>query len=87
MKVLEGKNLQNQTISELYTYVNKSKYSTTKKNYEKTLHQEDTFKAATTKFLNRKKKSNEKFNICEAKIFLDEIIKSMKSQTNKWIFR
>ena len=58
-----------------------------KKNYEKTLHQEDTFKAATTKFLNRKKKSNEKFNICEAKIFLDEIIKSMKSQTNKWIFR
>ena len=34
------------------------------------------------KFLNRKKISNEKLNLCDAKISLDEIIKSINSQTN-----
>ena len=45
-----------------------------------------TSKAATTKFLskipNRKKLSNDQFNLYEAKVFLDEIIKSINSQTN-----
>ena len=40
--------------------------------------------AATTKFVrkipNRKKISNEHFNICEAEISLDEIIKSINSE-------
>ena len=43
--------------------------------------------AATTEFvckiLNRKKISNEHFNLCEAEISLDEIIKSINSETNK----
>ena len=42
--------------------------------------------AATTEFvckiLNRKKISNEHFNLCEAEISLDEIIKSINSETN-----
>ena len=42
--------------------------------------------AATTEFVckirNRKKKSNEYFNLCEAEISLDEIIKSINSETN-----
>ena len=33
-------------------------------------------------FLTEKKTSNEQFNLCEAKIFLDEIMKSINSQTN-----
>ena len=41
---------------------------------------------ATTEFLsgipNRKKISNEHFNLCEAEISLDEIIKSINSETN-----
>ena len=41
---------------------------------------------ATTEFLskilNRKKISNEYFNLCEAEISLDEIIKSINSETN-----
>ena len=47
---------------------------------------ETTFKAATIKFLhkilNRKKISNEQFNLCEAKMSLDQILKSINSQTN-----
>ena len=43
-------------------------------------------KNATTEFLSkirsRKKKSNIQFNLCEAKISLDEIIESINSQTN-----
>ena len=43
-------------------------------------------KAATTKcpskIPNRNKISNEQFNLCEAKISLDEIINSINSQTN-----
>ena len=34
------------------------------------------------KIPNRKKISNEHFNLCEAEISLDEIIKSMNSETN-----
>ena len=44
------------------------------------------FQAVTTKFLskipNRIEISKEQFNLCEAKISLDEIIKSINSQTN-----
>ena len=43
-------------------------------------------KAATTEFLskipNKKKISNEDFNLCETETSLDEIIKSINSQTN-----
>ena len=42
--------------------------------------------AATTEFVckipNRRKISNEHFNLCEAEITLDEIIKSVNSETN-----
>ena len=42
--------------------------------------------AATTEFVckipNRKKISNEHFNLCEAEISLDEIIKSINPETN-----
>ena len=91
---LERQNLQSQTISELYTDDSKSKYSSnpkdifksSKKCYEKLYTKETTYKTDTTKFLskipNRKEISNEEFNHCEAKISLDEIIKSMNSQTN-----
>ena len=45
-----------------------------------------TSKAATTEFVckitNRKKISNEHFNLCVTKISLDEIIKSTNSETN-----
>ena len=45
-----------------------------------------TYTAATTEFAfkipNRKKISNERFNLCEAEISLDEIIKSINSETN-----
>ena len=56
-----------------------------KKN-EKVYTKETTSKAATTEFLikicNRKKISNEDFNLCEAETSLDEIMKSVNSQTN-----
>ena len=51
----------------------------------KTLHQAN-IHTATTEFCckipNRKKISNEHFNLCEAEISLDEIIKSKNSETN-----
>ena len=51
-----------------------------------TLYTKWTSTAAATEFVckipNRKKKSNEHFNICEAEISLDEIIKSINSETN-----
>ena len=87
----------NQTISELYTDDNKSKYSSNpidifksakkeEKSYEKLYTKETTSKAPTTEFLckisNRKKIFNEQFNLCEAKISLEEIIKSINSQRN-----
>ena len=92
--VLERQNLQNQTISELNTDYNKSKYSSNpkaifksaKKFYENLYTKETASKAATTEFLaklrNRKEISNEQLNLCEAKISSDEIIKSTHSQTN-----
>ena len=85
--------MKNQTIFELYTDDNKSKYSSNpkdilkseKKNYEK-LYTKQTSTAATTEFVqkipNRKKISNEHFNLCEAEISLDEIIKSINFETN-----
>ena len=81
-KVLERQNLQNQTISELYTDDNNSKHSSNpkdifksaKKFYETLYTKETTSKAATTKFLSkipkRKKIPNKQFNICEAKLSL-----------------
>ena len=55
------------------------------KNYRK-LYTKQTYTAATTEFLsnifNRKKISNEHFNLCEVEISLDEIIKSINSETN-----
>ena len=83
--------MQNETIFELYTDDNKSKYSSNpkdilkseKKNYEK-LYTKQTSTAATTEFVqkipNRKKISNEHFNICDAEISLDEIIKYINSE-------
>ena len=83
-KVLERLNLQNQAISELYTDDNKSKYSSnprdifksTKKNYETFYNKETTSKAATIEFLakipNRKKISNQQFNLGETRVSLDE---------------
>ena len=82
--------MQNQTIFELYTDDNKSKYSSNpkdilnlKENYEK-LYTKQTSTAATTEFVqkipNRKKISNEHFNICDAEISLDEIIKYINSE-------
>ena len=85
--------MRNETIFELYTYDNKSKYSrnpkdilkSRKKSYEK-LYTKQTFTAATTEFVskipNRNKIFNEHFNLCEAEISLDEIIKSINSETN-----
>ena len=78
---------------ELYTDDNQSKYFSNpkdilkpgKKNYEK-LYIKLTSTAATTEFLwkipNRKKISNEHFNLCEAEISLDEIKKSINPETN-----
>ena len=85
--------MQNQTIFELYTDDNKSKYSSNPKgilksaktNYQK-LYTKGTSTAATTEFVwkipNRKKISNKHFNLCEAEISLDEIIKSANSEAN-----
>ena len=94
-KVLERQNMKNQTISELYTDDNKSKYSSNPKDvfisatkFFETLYTKETTSkaAATTKFLsknpNRKKISNEQLNVCEAKIYFDEIKKSINFRTN-----
>ena len=81
--------MKNQTIFELYTDDNKSKYSSNPMNILKSvkkkkikkmkLYTKYTSTAATTEFvwkiLNRKKISYQHFNLCEAEIFLDEIIK------------
>ena len=77
--------MKNETIFELYTDDNKSKYSSNplnilksaKKNME--LYTRCISRAATTEFVwkicNRKKISYEHFNLYEAEISLDEIIK------------
>ena len=84
--------MQNQTIFELYADDNKSKYSSNPMNILKSekknmkLYTKWTSTAATTEFVwkipNRKKISYEHFNLCEAEISLDEIIKSINSETN-----
>ena len=83
--------MQNQTIFELYTDDDKSKYSSSpkdilkseKKNME---NPKQTSTGGTTKVLskihNRRKDSIEHFNLCEEKISLDEIIKSINSKAN-----
>ena len=88
-KVHGRQNMQNQAISELYNDDKKSKYSSNPKDifrYSKKVYENFYTKVATTEFLstipNRKKISNEQFNLCKAKISLDEIIKSINSQTN-----
>ena len=56
-----------------------------KKIYEK-LYTKRTSTAATTEFAykipSRKKMSNEQFNLCETEISLNEIMKSINSETN-----
>ena len=84
--------MKNQTIFELYTDDNKSQYSSNPKDILKPakkimkLYTKWTSTAATNEFVckipNRKKISNEHFNLCEAEISLDEIIKSINSETN-----
>ena len=73
--------MKNQTIFELYTDDNKSKYSSNPMNILKSakkimkLYTKWTSTAATTeavfKIPNIKKISNEHFNICEAEISID----------------
>ena len=53
-----------------------------KKKLWKTTHQAN-FHTFVRKIPNRKKISNEHFNLCEADISLDEIIKSINSETDK----
>ena len=82
--------MKNQTIFELYTDDNKSKYSSNPMNILKSakkimkLYTKWTSTAATTEFVckipNRKKICNEHFNLCESEISLDEIIKSINSE-------
>ena len=84
--------MKNQTIFELYTDDNKSKYSSNPKDILKSakkimkLYTKWTSTAATTEFVckipNRKKISNEHFNLCETEISLDEIIKSINAEIN-----
>ena len=84
--------MKNQTIFELYTDDNKSKYSSNPKNILKSakkkmkLYTKWTSTAATTEFAckipKRIKISNEHFNLCEAEISLDEIIISINPKTN-----
>ena len=89
LKVLERQNMKNRTKFELYTDDNKLKYSSNPKDILKSTKKimRNSTTVATTEFvckiLNRKKISNEHFNLCEAEISLDEIIKSINSETNK----
>ena len=71
--------MQNQAIFELCTDDNKSKYSSNhkkkKKNYEKIYTKQMSTATTTTEFLNkipdRRKISNEQFNLFEAEIYFD----------------
>ena len=84
--------MKNQTIFELYTDDNKSKYSSNPKDILKSekkimkLYTNWNSTAATTEFVckipNRKKISNKHFNLCEAELSLDEIIKSVNFEAN-----
>ena len=93
MEVLERQNINNiQTIFELHTDDNKSKYSSNPEDILKSakkimkLYTKWTSTDAITEFVfkipNRNKISNEHFNLCDAEISLDEIIKSINSGTN-----
>ena len=91
-KVRERENMQNQTIFELCTDDNKSKYPSNPKDILKfaknimKLYTKWTSTVATTEFVwkipDRKEISNQHSNLCEAEISLDEIIKSINSETN-----
>ena len=87
-KILERQNMKNQTIFELYTELYSSNPKDILKSAKKImkLYTKWTSTAATTEFVwkipNRKKISYEHFNLCEAEISLDEIIKSINSETN-----
>ena len=85
--------MQNQTTFELYTDDNKWKYPSNPKDFLKStkkfcekLYTKQTHTAATIEFLskitNRTKIFNEHFNLCKAKIFSEEIVKSINSETN-----
>ena len=84
--------MKRQTKFKLYTDDNKSKYSSNPKGILKSakkvmkIYTKWTSKAATAEFVckipNRKKISNKHFNLCVAEICLDEIIKSINSETN-----
>ena len=83
------KNQHNQTTSELYTDDNKQQYSSNledifksaKKCYRTLYTKEKSSKALTTKFFSKisNKKSNEQYNLSDAKISLNV--------SNKWISR
>ena len=91
-KVLKRQNMQNQTISELYTDAKRSKFSrnlnhilqSAKNFYENLYTRWNVSKSAIDELLNKiptnKKISNEHFNLCEAEISLDEIIKGTNSK-------
>ena len=79
-QVLERLNMKNQTIFELYTDDNKSKYSSNPKDILKSakkimkLYTKWTSTAATTEAVFKipsKKISNEHFNLCETEISID----------------
>ena len=90
-RILERQNMQNQTISELYTDDKKSKFSSNpedilksaKKIYENLYTRKKVSKSATNKLLNKiplkKKISKEHFFLCEAEMSLDEIIKAINA--------
>ena len=81
--------MQSQTIFELYIDDNKAILRTflnLQRNFMKSFTPKQTSTATTTEFLSkiskRKKISHEHFNLCEREISLDEIIKSIASETN-----
>ena len=86
--------MQNQTISKLYIYDQKSKYSSNpndilksaKNFYENLCIRENVSKSAIDELLNKiptnRKISKEHFKLCEAEISLDEITKAINSQKN-----
>ena len=90
-RILERQNMQNQTISELYTDDKKSKFSSNpedilksaKKIYENLYTRKKVSKSATNELLNKiplkKKISKEHFFLCEAEMSLDEIIKAINA--------
>ena len=78
--------MKNQTIFELYTDDNKSKYSSNSMNILKSakknmkLYTKCTSRAGTTEFVweipsRKKNRSYEHFNLCEGEISLDKITK------------